>query len=91
MLAKLKAVKDKASGLIDKAQVKAVGLLVETLHPKVGSSPPSLTRREAAAADEAVRCHQPGGPALVMHHLTHPHTPLHHNSPQQSTHCRCTQ
>lgn len=35
MLAKLKAVKDKASGLIDKAQVKAVGLLVETLHPKV--------------------------------------------------------
>lgn len=37
MLAKLSALKDKAAGLVDKAQLKAVGLLIETLHPKVHS------------------------------------------------------
>jgi hypothetical protein len=37
MLAKLSALKDKAAGLVDKAQLKAVGLLVESLHPKVHS------------------------------------------------------
>jgi hypothetical protein len=37
MLAKLTALKDKAAGLVDQAQLKAVGLLVDTLHPKVHS------------------------------------------------------
>jgi hypothetical protein len=37
MMAKLSQWKDKVEGYVDKAQDKAVGLLVETLHPKVHS------------------------------------------------------
>lgn len=49
MLAKLKAVKDKASGLIDKAQDKAVDLLVQTLHPKVCTAGPALHAMQSRA------------------------------------------
>lgn len=56
MLAKLKAVKDKASGLIDKAQDKAVGLLVETLHPKVCTPPPPLCTPDAMQSRAGLRC-----------------------------------
>ena len=37
MMAKLSQWKDKVEGYVDQAQDKAVGMLVETLHPKVHS------------------------------------------------------